>query len=173
LRIQPKVSSMLGEADVVSAVANHGPGGRFVPRSKALMGAADSNRKSNYCHFLNHLECLTESHRPEIRALSHLQESAHVHLERSRHEASGEPTTPINGTHSLGGAAAPTQIARTATRLVANQLRRAVVNRLGRRQRFRTPLREAADSPEIHLATTAVTLESSAFCAHSKGGEAC
>jgi hypothetical protein len=145
----------------------------FRSSNQALMETADSNRKSNHRHFLNQLQCLSESHRQATRALSLLQESAHGYLECSRHEASSESAKTINRMYALGTSNGSSQLARATTRLVANQLMRAVTNRLNRQQRFCIPLREAASSPEFLPETTGITSKGSALCAHSKGGEAC
>ena len=145
----------------------------FRASSQALMEAVDSNRKRYQRHFLNLLQCLSESHRQANRALSLPQESAHSYLECSRHEASGESAININRTYTLGTSKGSPQLARATTPLVAYQLMRAVTNRLNRQQRFCSPLRKAASSPEFLPKTTGWTPKGSMLCAYSKGGETC
>jgi hypothetical protein len=148
--------------------------GTFRASSQALMEAADSKRKSIHRHFLNHLQCLSESHHQATRALSLLQESVHSYLECYRHEASGEPANTIIRMYALDTSKGLSQLARaTSPPLVANQLMRAVKNRLNWQKRFCIPLGKVVSSPEFEPKTTGRTLKSSALCAHSKGGEAC
>ena len=141
--------------------------------SQALMEAVDSNRKRYQRHFLNLLQCLSESHRRATRALSLHQESAQSYLECSRHEASGESANTINRRYLLGMSKCSPQLARATTPLVANQLMRAVTNRLNRQQRISSPLRKAANSPEVPPKTTGRAPKGSMLCAHLKGGETC
>ena len=136
------------------------------PSNQPPMVAADSYRKSNYRHFPNHLRRIHDSHYQATKAPSQPRESAHIYLEWSRHETSGESTTAINGLFSLGAGASPSQLAR------------ATSCRPNRQQRFWTPLREVGSSQEcLHEMSgghrVGTTQRSFALCAHSKGGEAC
>jgi hypothetical protein len=147
--------------------------GTFRASNQTLMVATDSDRKRYQRHFLNLLRCLSESHRQATRALSHLQESAQGHLECFRHEASGESANTINRMYTLGTGKSSSQLARAITPLVENQLMRAVTKRLNRQQRFCSPLRKAASSPEFPPKTSGRAPKNSALRAHSKGGETC